>query len=324
MALSKKFTFSNKLRTAVHYPFRRMAGYPTLINLEVTKKCNARCDFCDYWKTETETRLDDYAPVIAKLRPTVVMLTGGEPLLRRDLEQVIAGIKAQAPDVYLGLITHGAMLNPKRGLSLWNAGLDQLSISLDFLDERHDSARGIPGLVAKLFDNIPLLVEAGIDSLALNTVIKQDNLDQIVAMVHQCERWGIKISFSAYADVKVGNKDHNVAGEQMAQLERVIAQLIELKERGKPILSSTYYLKRIPEFFSSGHIGGCVSGDKFVTVTPSGHVKRCSEFEPDVHYTEWTPKSIGNTDCDVCWFSCRGESQAPAISIERLKDTLPA
>lgn len=322
MPLPRKYTLSNKIAVASHYPFRRLAGYPTLVNLEVTKKCNARCDFCDYWKTESEERLDDYAPVIAKLKPTVVMLTGGEPLLRRDLENVIRGIKKQAPEVYLGLITHAAMLTPKRGLELWNAGLDQLSISLDFLDERHDRARGIPGLVKKVKENIPLLVQAGIDNLALNTVIKSDNLDQIIAMVHQCESWGIGISFSAYADVKVGNKDHNIADSQKSKLQRVIEELVYLKREGKPILSSSYYLRRIPEFFATGHIGGCIAGDRFVTVTPDGGVKRCSEFDTEVTYSEWTSKSFGKTDCDVCWFSCRGESQAPVISAERLKDTL--
>ncbi len=322
MPLPRKYTLANKFFTASRYPFRRLAGYPTLVNLEVTKKCNARCDFCDYWKTESEERLGDYAPVIAKLKPTVVMLTGGEPLLRRDLQAVIAGIKKQSPAVYLGLITHAAMLTPERGLALWDAGLDQLSISLDFLDERHDRARGIPGLAKKVKETIPLLVRAGIDNLALNTVIKSDNLDQIVAMVRQCEEWGIGIAFSAYADVKVGNKEHNIGDAQMKELQRVIGELLRLKREGAPILSSSYYLSRVPEFFATGRIGGCVAGDRFVTVTPSGHVKRCSEFDAEVHFSEWTPKSIGATDCDVCWFSCRGESQAPVISAERLKDTL--
>ncbi|RLB09321.1 MAG: hypothetical protein DRG59_02735, partial [Deltaproteobacteria bacterium] len=52
------------------------------INLEVTKRCNARCDFCDYWKEPRGIELDDYVPVIKHLKPLSVSLTGGEPLLR--------------------------------------------------------------------------------------------------------------------------------------------------------------------------------------------------------------------------------------------------
>jgi len=324
VAISRKFTLSRKLATAIKFPYLRMIGHPILVNLEVTKRCNARCDFCDYWKTESEQALDDYVPVVAKLKPTVVMITGGEPLLRRDLEGIIRGIKGYSQTIYLGLITHGGMLNVRRGLALWEAGLDQLSISLDFLDERHDKARGIPGLTKKIAENIPRLVEAGIDNLVLNTVIKSDNLDQIVAMVGRCEEWGIKIAFSTYADVKVGNADHNVTSDEMARLRGVVDELLRLRALGKPIMSSSYYLKRIPEFFETGGIGGCVAGQKFVTVTPSGHVKRCSEFPVEAHYTEWTPDTFGQTECDVCWFSCRGESQAPVMTAERLRQSLTA
>ena len=42
---------------------------PKLVNLEVTKKCNARCDFCDYWQTQHEEKLDDYTDLIKKINP---------------------------------------------------------------------------------------------------------------------------------------------------------------------------------------------------------------------------------------------------------------
>ena len=316
-----KFTFTDKLKTAMKYPYLRAAGYPTLINLEVTKRCNARCDFCDYWKTTEEERMEDYAPVIQKLKPVVVMLTGGEPLLRKDLEQIVHSIKQTSKATYVGVISNGALLKYDRGMSLWHAGLDQLAVSLDFLDERHDKARGIPRLYERLSNVIPKLVDGGVDNFVLNSVIKSDNLDDIVNIVHQAESWGAKVSFSAYADVKVGNKDHNVTSDSISRLRLLIDQLIELKQAGKPILSTEYYLRRIPEYFETGHIGGCVAGRKFVTVTPDGYIKRCSEFRPECHYTEWTPDAIKETKCDICWFSCRGETQAP-LTVERLKQSI--
>jgi len=324
MAITKRFGLSRKVAAAIRFPYLRMAGHPILVNLEVTKLCNARCDFCDYWKTESELKLDDYAPVIRTLKPTVVMITGGEPLLRRDLERIVAGIRVASPPIYLGLITHGAMLSVKRALTLWDAGLDQIAISVDFLDERHDRARGIPGLTRKIMENVPKLVDAGIDNLAFNTVIKRDNLDAIIDMVHWAKENGIKISFSTYADVKVGNVDHNVTAAEMAHLEHLIKELLKLKSQGYPIMSSDYYLRRIPEFFERGGIPDCIAGRRFVTVTPSGHLKRCSEFPVEMHYTDWTPTKFEETDCDVCWFSCRGETQAPYLSLERLRQSITA
>ena len=63
----------------------KIKNSPKLLNLEVTKKCNARCDFCDYWQTQHEERLYDYSDLIKKINPLVVMVTGGEPMLRKDI-----------------------------------------------------------------------------------------------------------------------------------------------------------------------------------------------------------------------------------------------
>ena len=69
----------------------------------------------------------------------------------------------------------------------------QFNISLDYLDERHDAARGIPGLAAKIFAAIPGMRARGIDNIRFNTVIKNDNLDQIMPIVRRARRnsgWG--------------------------------------------------------------------------------------------------------------------------------------
>ena len=62
----------------------KVKNSPKLVNLEVTKLCNAKCDFCDYWQTKHEERLTDYTQLIKKIDPLVVMVTGGEPMLRKD------------------------------------------------------------------------------------------------------------------------------------------------------------------------------------------------------------------------------------------------
>src|SRR6266496_2829222 len=67
----------------------------------------------------------------------------------------------------------------------WKAGIDQFNISLDYLDERHDRARGIPGLTRKIFDVIPRMRAIGIDSIRFNTVIKESNLDQILPIAER-------------------------------------------------------------------------------------------------------------------------------------------
>lgn len=119
---------------------------PKLVNLEVTKKCNARCDFCDYWQTQHEERLDDYSDLIKKINPLVVMVTGGEPMLRKDIVDIIKQIKSASYFTYTGIITKGDLLNLEKAKSLYDAGIDQIAISLDFLGDRHSDNRGVNGL----------------------------------------------------------------------------------------------------------------------------------------------------------------------------------
>src|SRR5436305_13389670 len=122
---------------------------PVLVHFEVTLRCNARCSFCDYWKTSPEARQDElrsFADAARYFKPMLVTFTGGEPLLRRDLEELVAAVDRAVRLKYVTLITHGGMLTAERAASLWHAGIHQFSISLDYLDGRHDLARGIPGL----------------------------------------------------------------------------------------------------------------------------------------------------------------------------------
>jgi MoaA/NifB/PqqE/SkfB family radical SAM enzyme len=172
---------------------------PVLVHFEVTLRCNAHCGFCDYWKTDPGARafeLKSYADAARFFNPMLVTFTGGEPTLRRDLEAVIAEVDGAITLKYITLITHGAMLTPERARSLWDAGVNQFNLSLDYLDERHDDARGIPGLAAKIIALIPDMQARGIDNIRFNTVIKNDNLDQILPIVARAHELGVGVNFS--------------------------------------------------------------------------------------------------------------------------------
>src|SRR5215217_9611178 len=130
---------------------------PVLVHFEVTLRCNAACGFCDYWKTDPGARaaeLKSFADAARYFNPMLVTFTGGEPTLRRDLENIVAEVDGAIRLKYVTLITHGGMLSPERALSLWNAGINQFNISLDYLDARHDAARGIPGLTEKIMRTV--------------------------------------------------------------------------------------------------------------------------------------------------------------------------
>src|SRR5688572_6270050 len=186
---------------------------PVLVHFEVTMRCNARCGFCDYWRTPAEEKANElrsFADAARFFSPMIVQFTGGEPLLRRDLEDLVAAVHGAVRLKYLNVLTHGGMLNVDRARSLWAAGINQFSISLDYLDERHDVARGIPGLQARIWATVEAMRAAGIDNIRFNTVIKNDNLDQLIPLVHRAAALGCGVNFSLYTDSKNGNRNHLV------------------------------------------------------------------------------------------------------------------
>jgi MoaA/NifB/PqqE/SkfB family radical SAM enzyme len=309
MTRSSKWT--RGLRSVARFAYGRLAGYPLLVNLEVTRRCNARCDFCRYWHTRREASLDDYVDVVRALHPLAVMFTGGEPLLRRDLERLVSRVRERCPGAYLGMVTNGALLTVDRGLALWRAGLDQLGISLDFPDQRHDVARGIPGLAARVMDVAPRLAAAGVDNLVIQTVIKSDNLDCVLDIVGWVAANGLRTGISAYTPAKADNHAHDVEPAQLATLRHVVDELLRLKAETSAVASSSYYLRHIPDYFAEGGIPGCLAGRAFLTVSPAGEIQRCSESPVHGGWQSFRPGCFGPTGCRACWTSCRGECQAP-------------
>jgi MoaA/NifB/PqqE/SkfB family radical SAM enzyme len=102
-----RYGWRRSIGTAARHVAFRAAGYPTAVNLEVTRRCNARCDFCRYPQVREDPRLDDYLPVVERLKPTLLTLSGGEPLIRKDLESIIARLRAGCPNLHIGLVTNG-------------------------------------------------------------------------------------------------------------------------------------------------------------------------------------------------------------------------
>ena len=296
---------------------------PISVQFEVTLRCNAKCGFCDYWKTPGEAKaheLKSFADAARFFNPMIITFTGGEPTLRRDLEDVVSAVNGAVRVKYISIVTHGGMLTPERALSLWDAGINQFNISLDYLDGRHDVARGIPGLTDKIMRTVPVLREKGIDNVRFNTVIKDDNLDQILPIVTRAQEIGAGVNFSLYTDNKNGNTEHLLRPEQMRELDDVIAQLLALKRRKRGVIvNSYYYLEQMPRYVRRELTEPCRAGLRTIHLSPTGHVKRCPDFPTDFHWTDYKPYKAIN--CNACYYACRGEAQAP-LRLSRVRDVM--
>src|SRR5262249_2331661 len=118
-----------KVRAAGKFLDVKLNRRPLTVSIEVTKRCNARCDFCDYWKISDRDEMPDFTDVVRRFDPLVVVFTGGEPMIRRDLVPIIKGIKDMPGFRYLTLLTHGGFLSEKKIEDLCAAGVNQINIS---------------------------------------------------------------------------------------------------------------------------------------------------------------------------------------------------
>ena len=305
------------------YAWLKARRMPVLVHFEVTLRCNARCGFCDYWKTdaaEKSRELASFADAARHFNPMLVTWTGGEPTLRRDLEDLVAAVDRAVRLKYTTLITHGAMLTPERAQSLWDAGVHQFNISLDYLDGRHDTARGIPGLTARIMRTVPALKERGIDNVRFNTVIKDDNLDQIMPIVEAAAGMGCGVNLSVYTDSKNGNRAHLIGEARYAEIDDLVRRVLDYKRRRRGVITnSEYYVEQIPRYVRGAMTEPCRSGIDTIHIDPTGGVRRCPDFKPDFPWREF--RKYEPIDCNACYYACRGEAQAP-LRLSRVRDVM--
>jgi len=183
------------------------------LRISVTDRCNFRCTYCmpravfdaDYKFLPHEAILSfeeiaRLAGVFVGLGVKKIRLTGGEPLLRKDLPDLVAMLAPLGAD--LTLTTNGSTL-VKHAQALKDAGLDRLTVSLDSLDENTFRAMNDADFpVAKVLDGIAAAAEAGFSPVKINMVVKRGvNDDQIVEAARYWRDSGHILRFIEFMDV---------------------------------------------------------------------------------------------------------------------------
>ena len=180
--LSSRFAPWHVPLFAAKYAWLTLRHRPILVHFEVTMRCNARCDFCDYWKTDPSARAAEaqsFADAARFFSPIMITFTGGEPLLRRDLEELVAGVARAVRLRYIALITHGGMLTLERARSLWDAGV-RVSVNTDDPGFFGCTLTGEYAIAGQLLD----LDRGGYARLARNSVEGSFAPDALKAQVH--------------------------------------------------------------------------------------------------------------------------------------------
>jgi GTP 3',8-cyclase len=206
-------------REVVDAAVRDRLGRPvTDLRVSVTDRCNLRCTYCmprelfgpDHAFLPREEllsfeELERLVAVFARLGVRKVRLTGGEPLLRRDLADLVAGLRAIDGIEDLALTTNGTLL-PFHAADLAAAGLDRVTISLDAVDDATFQAVGDTRLpVASVLDGVAAAQAAGL-AVKVNTVLQRGaNDDQVESIAAWAREQQVAVRFIEFMDVGTTN-----------------------------------------------------------------------------------------------------------------------
>jgi MoaA/NifB/PqqE/SkfB family radical SAM enzyme len=283
-----------------------------VVSFEVTDACTCWCKHCDHGGPRDESRNlkpADYRRYMEELRPCVVQVSGGEPLMRDDVVEIVRSIKNGETVPYTILVSNWSHMTEEKYLALRAAGIDQFSVSLDFPDERHDDFRVYPGLYRHLEDLIPRLAKLGHDDIVLNSCITTENLSEIEAIADKAREWGVNLCYSAYSARRTGCRDYFPgAPEQLAELSARLGRVEERRDSTNWIVNSPSTLEATRQYFANNGTPGCKAGQRFLVVTADGALQPCSmQFQ---RYTleerhRMIAEFTATNQCDECYVSIR-------------------
>ncbi len=172
-----------------------VTGKPRLIFWEVTKGCNLRCIHCRASATELSSPADlstgqavEVIGQIAAYAQPILVLSGGEPLYRRDVFDLAR--VASDRGLRVALATNGTQVNKQVARKIVDSGVRRVSISLDGADaQTHDTFRGIPGAFDAAIIGLRNLKELGM-SVQINMTIARHNARQLPAVLELARRLG--------------------------------------------------------------------------------------------------------------------------------------
>jgi PqqA peptide cyclase len=274
-----------------------MVPNPLALIAEVTHRCPLHCVYCsnptELAAGSSELSTKEWISVFrqgGKLGMLHAHFTGGEPLARTDLTELIAA--ARAAGLYTNLITSGIGLNEQRLQILVEAGLDHIQIS--FQDSREDAANWIAGAKAHAHKiELSRAIRQHKIAFTVNLVVHRQNLDhleEMIAFIEQLQPERVEIAHTQYYGWALANRAALMPTR--AQLARAVSIIADAEKRlsGRMRIDSV-----VPDYYAK-YPKACMGGwgRRLMLVNPSGKVLPChaAEVLPGLSFENVREKSL--------------------------------
>jgi cyclic pyranopterin phosphate synthase len=307
------------------------------LRISVTDKCNMRCGYCmpknnTKWFDSTEVlcfeEIIRLSSILANLGVEKIRITGGEPLVRPLVENLIKSI-ANIPHIKsIGLTTNGLLFSDKVK-KLKSSGLNSVNISLDsFKEDRFKMMTGINGL-GKVISSIQKAREAGFDVKINTVVIRGWNDDEVVEFANFARRTGITVRFIEFMPL-------DGTGIWRSDLVFSKKEMIEKLESGigevSPVLEQEISAPAKLYSFSDG-IGTigiipsvtepfCNQCDR-IRLTSDGRFLTCLFESPGYDIKSYLRRGASDEELSQCLIHCMAMKQEGIVSLIRINGLKP-
>lgn len=264
---------------------------PLVVGWNITYRCNLDCDYCGYPSRKTEELDASEAKLLidqlASLGTKILVLSGGEPLLRDDIGVLIDHCRQKG--IYTAIYTNGLLLK-KRFDEIKN--INEIQLSLDGPKDINDTVRG-KGVFDKVIEALELCQRHNIKT-SLSTVISKYNTDTLEQMFDIAKQYNTKIMFQPVGKRFSGDTDNfydhpKESGPNEQDYQNAINYLINEKLRGNPYINNS--LSGLNHFLSCSHISKmkCIAHLISCSIEPDGKVFTCDMFP---HYQNYLVEGL--------------------------------
>lgn len=265
---------------------------PRLVAWEITKRCGMGCVYCrasasaaDYPEELSTKKCRKIIDEIASLGPCILIISGGDPLLREDVFEIVSHATSRKLTVVMAV--NPDTFNKDNLKKIKDAGVKRISISLDSAEEKiHDSLRGVTGAFSQTIKAMQLAKTEELE-FQINTTVTCYNLHQIPKITHLAVKIGAK-SFHPFFLVPTG-RGEGLKDEKISPLdyERTLTFLANNKEKFPLEIKTTcapHFYRILHQQEKSGPISdkrltGCLGGISFAFISNTGKVYPCGYLQ---------------------------------------------
>jgi MoaA/NifB/PqqE/SkfB family radical SAM enzyme len=231
--------------------FHKIPIRPIIAGLQITERCNLRCQMCGVWSSDSRVELttEEWKEVFRQLRQEEIKylyFAGGEPLLREDLADLVSFAHSLGFRVIIA--TNGYLLTEELARKLIDSGVKYFNVSLDALGGDFNSIRGVEGAYEKVSSACKILSKLRKDrdiEVAICATIMKSTLRNILKVVQFADSLDIPILFSLldctpYFFHSAKNDNLWIGESERGQLKEVVEELIRAKRRKKKLIKHSY------------------------------------------------------------------------------------